>query len=125
MSFGLIRVAPKVLPPLDPEFRPAYLGNRHFEASAKASGQAVKLVFALEAAAKSVTRFESLAFPSGHPLAAANLAYAERIVKFLLWARGGWKLSVAGPREIVSHLKHVYGPKGARAFDAKFMAGVY
>ena len=125
MSFGLIRVAPKVLPPLDPEFRPAYLGNKNFEAHCKASGQAVKLIFAIEGAAKSVTRFETVAFPSGHALAAANLAYAERIVKFLLWARGGWKISVAGPKEVAKHLKEVYSAKGARKFDSKFIGSVY
>jgi predicted NBD/HSP70 family sugar kinase len=125
MSFGLIRVAPKVLPPLDPEFRPAYLGNLNFEKQCKAGGQAVKMIFAVEGAAGSVTRFETVAYPSGHALAGANLAYAERIVKFLLWARGGWKVSVAGPREVAAHLKQAYSAKGARKFDAQFMAQVY
>src|ERR1017187_8034295 len=111
MSFGLIRVAPKVLPPLDPEFRPAYLGNQNFEKRCKDSGQAVKMVFALEGAGGSVTRFETVAYPSEHPLADANAGYAERIVKFLLWSRGGWKLSVAGPKEVVRHLQIDYAPK--------------
>jgi len=122
---SLIRVAPKIVPPLDPEFRPAYLGNRHFEAQAKASRKAVKMIFAIEAAAGSVTRFETLAFPDGHALAGENLAYADRIVKFLLWARGGWKVSVAGPKAVAAHLAKAYAKKGARAFDAEFMAKVY
>ena len=125
MSFGLLRVAPKVLPPLDPEFRPAYLGNKNFEAQVQASGQAQKLIFAVEGAPGTITHYATVAYPAGHPLAAANLAYAERIVKFLLWARGGWKVTVAGPQGIAKHLKQVYSAKGERKFDAKFMAGVY
>src|SRR6188474_1835795 len=122
---GLLRVSPRFVPPLDPDYRPAYLGNRNFEAAAKKTRKAVKMVFALEAAAGAVTRFETVAFPSGHPQAAETLAYAERIVKFLLWSRGGWKITVAGPKAVADHLRAVYGPAGARAFDADFMAKIY
>ena len=46
-----------------------------------------------------MSRYETVAFPDGHPRVEANLTYAERIVKFLLWARGGWKVTIGGPRE--------------------------
>jgi predicted NBD/HSP70 family sugar kinase len=121
----LLRVPPKFVPPLDPDFRPAYLGNRTFEAAAKKSRKAVKMIFAVELAGGGVTRFETVAFPDGHEHAAENLPYAERIVKFLLWSRGGWKVTVAGPKAVATHLAAVYGPGGAREFDAKFMAGIY
>jgi predicted NBD/HSP70 family sugar kinase len=110
---------------LDPDFRPAYLGQRHFEAAVKASRKGVPLVFLVEAAKGSISRFETVAFPEGHAQAAENLAYAERIVKFLLWARGGWKVSVAGPKSVAAHLAKAYSKRGARAFDAEFMAKVY
>ena len=97
MGSSLLRVPPKFVPPLDPDFRPAYLGNRTFEAAAKKSRKAVKLIFAVEAAAGGVTRFETVAFPDGHEHAAENLPYAERLVKFLLWGRGGWKVTVTSP----------------------------
>ncbi|HVE40848.1 MAG TPA: ROK family protein [Planctomycetota bacterium] len=125
MASSLLRVPPKFVPPLDPEHRPAWLGNRNFEAAAKKTRKAVTMVFAVEAAAGAVTRFETVALPPGHPQAAENLAYAERIVKFLLWSRGGWKVSIAGPKEVADHLRSAYGPGGARAFDAEFMAKVY
>src|SRR6185503_21100020 len=85
MAPSLLRVPPKFVPPLDPEHRPAWLGNRNFEAAAKKTRKAVKLVFAVEAAAGAVTRFETVALPPGHPQAAENLDCAERLVKFLLW----------------------------------------
>jgi predicted NBD/HSP70 family sugar kinase len=125
MGSNLLLVPPRFAPPLDPDYRPAYLGNRAFEEAAKKSRKAAKMVFALEAAAGAVTRFETVAFPPGHPQAAANLPYAERIVKFLLWSRGGWKVTVAGPREVADHLRATYGAGGARSFDGEFMAKVY
>ena len=53
--------------------------------------------------------------------AAENLSYVERIVKFLLWQRGGYKVIVGGPREIGEHIAKVYAPQGERAFDYDFM----
>lgn len=50
---------------------------------------------------------------------------AERIVKFMLWACGGWKLSLAGPRKLCQEIKEQYSKNGERSFDAKFMEGVY
>ncbi|MCP5115754.1 MAG: ROK family protein, partial [bacterium] len=51
--------------------------------------------------------------------------YVERIVKFLLWQRGGWKVYVGGPAEIGNHIRAVYSATGDRRFDADFMGGVY
>jgi predicted NBD/HSP70 family sugar kinase len=50
---------------------------------------------------------------------------AERIVKFLLWSSGGWKLMLSGPRKLCQILEQQYAADGARAFDVKFMEGVY
>jgi len=50
---------------------------------------------------------------------------AERIVKFLLWAAGGWHLILSGPRKLCLAIKQQYTATGARAFDVKFMEGVY
>jgi predicted NBD/HSP70 family sugar kinase len=57
--------------------------------------------------------------------AALNFPYAERLVKMLLWQRGGWRVFIGGPRSIGEYIQQVYSPQGARAFDAEFMAGVY
>jgi predicted NBD/HSP70 family sugar kinase len=47
--------------------------------------------------------------------------YAERIFKFLLWQRGGWKAYVGGPRSIGNYISRCYSPDGARAFDYHFI----
>jgi predicted NBD/HSP70 family sugar kinase len=49
----------------------------------------------------------------------------ERILKFLLWQKGGFRVSVAGPAEIAAYLARAYAPGGARAFDADFFAKIY
>lgn len=50
---------------------------------------------------------------------------AERVVKFMLWAHGGWRLMLAGPRKLCLAIKQQYAKTGARAFDATFMESVY
>ncbi len=121
MSDALHLIEPRVVPPLDPGFRPAILANRHFRKEVEEAGGGVPLVMALERSEGAVSRYETRVFPDGHPRAAANLIYAERIFKFLLWQWGGWKAWIGGPRAIGEGIRKAYRPGGARAFDAQFM----
>ena len=50
---------------------------------------------------------------------------AERIVKFVLWAAGGWKLYLAGPDWVTKRIAKDYAKKGARAFDYGFFNDIY
>jgi len=118
-------VEPYFTPPLDPDFRPAVLANRAFLAQVEESGMGVPLRIGLERADGSVSTFETKCFGPHSDRFAANLTYAERLVKFLLWQRGGWRVMVGGPVAIGEHIKAVYSPTGARAFDYDFMGGVY
>ena len=114
-------VKPKFLPPLDEGFRPPVLANRAFRQEVAATGEGVPLIFALERPDGSISRYATQVFPAEHPRAAANLCYAERIFKFLLWQRGGWKAYVGGPKPVGHYLQACYAPDGARAFDHHFM----
>lgn len=114
-------IKPTFVPPLDEEFRPAVLANRAYQKEVEESGAGVPLVIGLERAADSVSRFETTVFPDEHPRAGANRLYVERLVKFLLWQRGGWKVYVGGPRGIGDYLQQCYAPVGPRAFDFHFM----
>ncbi len=118
-TFELVR--PKFVPPLEPEFRPAVLANRAFRDQVRASGVGAPLVLGLERESGYVSRFETIVFPEGHPQARANSTYVERLVKFLLWQRGGWRVYVGGPRSIGEHIRQMYSPDGARKFDYHFM----
>jgi predicted NBD/HSP70 family sugar kinase len=110
------------VPPLDPGFQPAVLFNRDYRAAAKKSGRAEPLVIGLERERKLISRFETVVLPEGD---AATLLYVERLVKFLLWARGGWKIFIGGPKNIGEFIRQTYSPRGARKFDCNLMSAAY
>ncbi|MBI3985395.1 MAG: ROK family protein [Lentisphaerae bacterium] len=116
---------PGIVPPLDRTFRPAALANRRFETEVRESNRGVHLIIALEADGGSVSRYETQVFPPDHERQAANKVYAERLLKFLLWQRGGWRVILAGPRELGETLTATYAKGGARAFDAGMMSEFY
>jgi len=101
------------------------LASHNYLQEVEASGSAVPLAIALEREAGRVSVYRTRIFPSGHPKAAASLLYAARVMKTLLWQRGGWRVVVGGPPEVGYHLRRLYSPSGPRAFDAEFMGGVY
>lgn len=115
------RIKPAFAPPLDSQFYPAVLANRRFQASVAESGAGVPLVLALERVNGSVSRYETTVLPEDHPQASDNRWYAERLLKFLLWQRGGWRVYVGGPKSIGNYLKECYSSSGERSFDAQFM----
>jgi len=119
-----IEVSPAVVAPLDPDFLPAVLFNRKYRELVSAiSGVPLKL--ALERGDGSTSTYCTQVCPPGSSLWPATATYVERIVKFLLWQRGGWRVYVGGPIAIGEHIKAAYSPTGARSFDAGFMGGVY
>ena len=106
----------KILPPLDPEFLPAALWSREYRSGAK-----VPLAIALERSDGGVSVFRTAVLPHDGANVARNHRYVERLVKFLLWQKGGWRILVGGNPEIADYLRSVYSPNGARAFDFEFM----
>ena len=116
---------PALVPPLHPTFAPAAIANREFGRLVRASGKAVPLAIALERGGGQISVFHTECFDENAPQAALNLSYTERLVRFLLWQRGGWRVIVGGPKSVGEHIKQVYSPSGGRAFDWEFMGGVY
>jgi predicted NBD/HSP70 family sugar kinase len=97
------------------------LANRAFRQAVESAAGGVPLVIGLEQADGSISRFETRVLAENHPRAAANLPYTERIVKFLLWQHGGWRVHVGGPRSVGEYLRSTYAPEGARSFDADLL----
>lgn len=119
MNAGLELIRPNVQPPLDDDFRPAVLANRHFRSQLPAD--AVRVVIGLERNNGEFSRFETRVFPAGHMLEKANNAYVERVLKFLLWQRGAFKVYIGGPLEIGQFIANSYTFDGERAFDVDFL----
>ncbi|MFP4191240.1 MAG: ROK family protein [Candidatus Hydrogenedentota bacterium] len=118
-KFALI--PPHHEPPLDKGYRPAVLANHAYRDEVAESGAGVPLILALERGDGAISRYETMVFSEDHPRAGANLFYAERLLKFLLWQRGAWRVYVGGPRSIGERLAKTYAPDGERAFDYHFM----
>ncbi len=116
---------PRMIPPLHKSFCPAALANQAFLDLVRKSAKAVPLVIGLERGDGSISVYHTECFDEGAESAPLNLPYAERLAKFLLWQRGGWRFIIGGSRSVGEHIKQTYSPGGARAFDAKFMGGVY
>ena len=112
-----IQITMKCVPELDPEFVPAALWNREYGKLAAADAGRRKLALCVERANGCVSRFDTVILADTPENRALNLRYVERIVKFLLWARGGWKLTVAGAPELVPELAKIYSAGGERKFD--------
>src|ERR1039457_6508183 len=113
-------IAPRFIPPLDPAFVPASLWNRAYRARVAETG-GEPLAIALERSDGSVSVFHTAVLAHAGGAVALNQRYVERLLKFLLWQKGGWRVTVAGEPAIADYLRAVYSPSGARAFDYEFM----
>jgi predicted NBD/HSP70 family sugar kinase len=108
---------PKFLPELHPTFRPAVLVNLAFEAVARDTGAAAELGIALEQTDGSVFHHHTVLFPEGHELAENNFLHLERLVKFLLWSRGGWRIHLTGSPALAEQLQCYYRETELGKFD--------
>jgi len=79
------------------------------------------LVLGLERNDGEISRVETIIFPEDSEHAHHNNFYIERMVKFLLWQRGGWKVFIGGSESIGEHLSKEYSRKGKRKFDTLFL----
>jgi predicted NBD/HSP70 family sugar kinase len=119
MADNLKLVKPRFKPPLDDEFRPAVLANRAFKKLTVISSD--PLIFGLERENGKFSRYETRILPESHPKAKANFFYTERLLKFLLWQRGGRTIFIGGSRKVGEYLKQCYSAAGSRSFDYHFM----
>ena len=117
----LLKVSPKQVPVLDPGFVPASLWNRAYRKACTQLSGTEPFSFALERRDGTVSRFNTLILPHAGEAISLNLQYVERILKFLLWQKGGYKVYVSGNQNLFDKLKAIYGPKGEREFDYYFM----
>ena len=68
-----------------------------------------------------LARFDTLVLEETSENADLNYRYIERLVKFMLWAYGGWRVTVAGAPLAAERLRKAYSPDGERAFDQAMM----
>ena len=108
---------PKFLPELHPTYRPAILANQAFRQAVHETSSGVDVGIALEQADGSVFHHQTALFRPDHGLAENNFRHVERIAKFLLWQRGGWKIHLSGADDLVPQLQDYYRTNTFGKFD--------
>ena len=112
----------KVNAVLDPKFKPMALVCREFAREA-ADGQ--DIIIGVERNNKYVSTYKTKIFAEGTGRDEENYRYVERLVKTMLWARGGYKIIIAGSKFVADRIAADYRKGGAREFDFDFMSRVY
>lgn len=109
---------------LEPEFMPMVKVINDFKASvAKADSQ--KIIIAVERNGGLIATYDLDIYKENTGRDEENYGIAERIIKTLLWAKGGYKVYIAGSKYIYERIADDYSVGGAREFDFNFMARVY
>ncbi len=115
---GLQLVAPQITPVLDPWFRPAILANHAYCEQVANADRPEPVAIALEQADGSVFHYSAALLPSDQESASGNYRYIERLVKFLLWSRGGRTVHFAGPEAIARKLREHFDHAPTGQFDS-------
>ena len=108
-------------PVLDPGFLPAILWNKAYEARVAATAGSPPLVIALDRPDETCFVHRTQVLPHEGENVALNRRYVERLVKFLLWQKGGNHLTIGGEDHICSVLSEIYSENGERVFDRETM----
>ena len=107
------------IPELDPGFIPLHRFNQAFLAEAKKP-----VGIAVERANGEMAAVETFIYgtPAMHE---ADCYYINRLVKTILWMKGGFRIYVRGDEGIYAYLKQAYSAGGCQAFDWDFMASIF
>lgn len=115
---GLPLVSPRVTPVLDPAFRPAVLAIHAFRKAAQAAGKAISVRLGLEQTDGSLFHFAAEVFPEEDQRSKGNVTFIERLVKMLLWSRGGYRIHLDGPAVLAEGLRHRWRTTEPGKFDS-------
>ena len=114
-----MKVQRKVQTPLDPDFVPAIMWNRAYQKKVSEVG-GIQLFIGLTRSDGCVFRFDTQIIDPEKSDLDLTVKYIERIVKFLLWQRGGSRLMFSN-KVIADKIGEIYSPSGKRAFDYKII----
>jgi len=114
-----IQVEIKNKPILDPNFLPLYRWEEEYLKGAKE-----KIAVAIRRNDGKTTVLDTFIYGDEAHFD-ADCYYIERQIKFLLWAKGGFEVTVCGNEKVYEYIKGVYSADGLRKFDFKTMGDVY
>lgn len=114
-----ISVNLKNIPELDPDFMPLARYNEAFLENATKP-----ISIAVERADGQMAACHTKIHESAE-MKDANNYYIDRLVKTMLWLQGGFRVYVAGDKDVYEYLHATYNKGGAREFDWDFMANIF
>jgi predicted NBD/HSP70 family sugar kinase len=113
-----LNVVPRHRPVLDDGFVPAVLWNRAYRTRVASEAGRVPVLLALTRPDGTVYREQIEVLPHEGDNVPLNIRYVERIVKLMLWMKGGSEIVIAGHDELAREIADIYRPQGPRAFDS-------
>ncbi len=119
MKFLNVEIPVKNLPELDPGFVPLGLFFKHY-----ATGAEKPLCIAVERSGGQIGTWECKVHGTTE-MKEADEYFVDRMVKFLLWSWGGFKVYICGDDALAETVRKAYSTDGSRAFDKDFMENVY
>ena len=114
----------KVKAVLDPAFQPMSVLLRDYSAAVQAA-KSQKLIVSIVRNQGYTSSYAMDVFADGTGHDEENIRVIERVVKTLLWIKGGYKIVISGSKVICDAIAEAYKVGGARDFDNDFMSGVY
>ena len=116
-----LAVNAKVTPELDPGFVPAVLWNRAFRAKVEADAKSLELRIGLQRPDGTCFVHETKVLSHEGSNQALNVRYIERLIKFLLWQKGGSRIFIGGCAELGVAIAEIYSEQGERKFDVELI----
>ena len=110
---------------LDPDYVPIILANRKFYNAVKSTINPELVKIAIVRSKGQIATKSTYVFNESDNQLEANYLYIERLIKTLIWLKGGYKIIFGGPEELGMKLKAAYQTNGEREFDADFMSKIY
>lgn len=110
-----------IKPELDPDFLPAIKWNDAYRSLTNSCDERSFLSVALERSNGTVSVFKTMVLPHTEQYKTLNIQYVERILKFLLWMKGAYRVYLDGELSLCKDVRDIYSSNGARVFDYEFI----
>ena len=119
MNYLGIEASVRNLPELDRDFFPLYKFNHAFLASAKKP-----LGVAVERSGGEMAAVHTFIHGTADMLD-ADRYYIRRLVKMLLWMKGGWRVYISGDGDMYEYIRGCFSAGGCQEFDWDYFSKIY
>lgn len=119
MNYLGIEASVRNLPELDRDFFPLYKFNHAFLASAKKP-----LGVAVERSGGEMAAVHTFIHGTAD-MKDADRYYIRRLVKTLLWMKGGWRVYISGDGDMYEYIRGCFSAGGCQEFDWDYFSKIY